>query len=145
MCHHVFHWWHWTFKDLRFVPQNLYIRKQVMRFWQSWRQLSKWVRLRFWRPDLSYPSLLQLICCDKRVSNNQLTHTPCHHREEERRRNFLSCSDHSWIKMTAIFFPLPSSLSISFSVDFFLYSTKRWSYGTEPFDCVQINECCWIE
>ena len=29
-----------------------------------------------------------------------------------------------------IFFPLPSSLSISFSAGFFLYSTVRWSYGT---------------
>ena len=29
-----------------------------------------------------------------------------------------------------MFFPLLSSLSISFSADFFLYSTKRWSYGT---------------
>ena len=28
-----FHWWHRTFGDLRFVPQNLYVRKQVRRFW----------------------------------------------------------------------------------------------------------------
>ena len=27
-----FHWWHRTFGDLRFVPQNLYIRKQIRRF-----------------------------------------------------------------------------------------------------------------
>ena len=60
---------------------------------------------------------------------SSLTHTHRHHREEGRRRNFLSCSDHSWI--TAIFFPLPSSLSISFSADFFLYNRKRWSYGTK--------------
>ena len=34
-------------------------------------------------------------------------------------------------KRLLYFFPLPSSLSISFSVDFFLYSTKRWSYGKD--------------
>ncbi len=28
------------------------------------------------------------------------------------------------------FLPLPSSLSISFSADFFLYSTTHWSYVT---------------
>ena len=82
-------------------------------------------------PDPSYPSLLRPICCDRRVSNSQISHTPRHHREEGRRKNFLSCSDHSWMKTTAIFFPLPSRLSISFSADFLLYSTKRWSYGTK--------------
>ena len=63
------------------------------------------------------------------VCQTASSHTHCHHREEGKRRNFSSCSDHNR-KTTAIFFPLPSSLSISFSVDFFLYSTKRWSYGT---------------
>ena len=29
-----FHWWHRTFGDLQFVLQNLYIRKQVTRFWR---------------------------------------------------------------------------------------------------------------
>ena len=37
MNYHVFHdsftGEHRTFGDLRFVPQNLYIRKQVTRFW----------------------------------------------------------------------------------------------------------------
>ena len=74
------------------------------------------------------------VCYDRSavtsVSNSQLSHTHRHHREEGWRRNFSSCSDHSRIKTTAIFFPLPSSLSISFSADFFLYSAKRWSYGT---------------
>ena len=84
-------------------------------------------------PDPSYPSLLRPICCDRRVSNNQLPQIPRHHREEGRRRNFSNCNDHSWIKTTAIFFPLPSSLSISFSADFFLFSTKRWSYGIIPY------------
>ena len=33
-------------------------------------------------------------------------------------------------KRLLYFFPLPSSFSISFSADFFLYSTTRWSYVT---------------
>ena len=77
-------------------------------------------------PQSAATNLLWQAC----VNQPALTHTPRHHREEGRRRNFLSCSDHSWIKTTAIFFPLHSSLSISFSANFFLYSTKRWSYGT---------------
>ena len=63
-----------------------------------------------------------------------LTPTPSPPKGSERKDttkvNFLNYSDHSWIKTTAIFFPLTSSLSISFSADFFFYSTKRWSYGT---------------
>ena len=51
-----FHWWHRTFWDLRFVLQNLYIRKQVRRFWQSWRQGVKQVRQRFRRPQPDYPA-----------------------------------------------------------------------------------------
>ena len=57
-----FHWWHRTFGDLRFVSQNLYIRKQVKRFWQSWRQLSKQARQRFRGPDPSYS-----VCYDPSV------------------------------------------------------------------------------
>ena len=34
---------------------------------------------------------------------SSLTHTLRHHREERIRRNFSSCSDHSWIKTTALF------------------------------------------
>ena len=45
------------------------------------------------------------VCYDlSAVSNSQLSHTHHHHREEGRRRNFSSCSDHCWIKTTAIFF-----------------------------------------
>ena len=77
-------------------------------------------------PQSAATDLLWQAC----VKQPALTHTPRHHQEEGKRRNFSSCSDHSWIKTTAIFFPLPSSLSISFSADFFLYFTKRWSYGT---------------
>ena len=51
-----FHWWYRTFWDLRFVLQNLYIRKQVRRFWQSWRQVSKQVNQRSRRPHPSYPA-----------------------------------------------------------------------------------------
>ena len=61
-----FHLWHRTIGDLRFVPPNLYIRKQVSRFWQSWRQLSKQARQRFRGPRPVLPSLLRPICqaCD---------------------------------------------------------------------------------
>ena len=54
-------------------------------------------------PDPSYPSLLRPIRCDRHVSYSRLSHTLRHYREEGRRRNFSSCSDHSWIKTTAIF------------------------------------------
>ena len=135
MYYHVFHSWHRTFEDLRLVLQNLYIRKQVMRFWQSWRQLSKRVRYRFRKPRNVPPQsattyLLWKAC----VKQPALTHTPSPLRGREKKdatkMNFPSCSDDSWINTTVIFFPLPSSLIISFSADFFLYSTKRWSYGT---------------
>ena len=55
-----FHWWQWTFWDLRFVLQNLYIRKQFRRFWQ----VSKQVRQRSRRPNPSYPA-----CYDPTVRN----------------------------------------------------------------------------
>ena len=127
-------------------PKSLY-KKTGNEILQSWRQLSKRGVKGSGGPDRSYTSLLQSICCDRRVSNSQLSHTHRHLREEGRRRNFSSCSDHSWIKMTAIFFALPSSLSISFSAGFFFYSTKRWSmvqltltdFGTFPFASLYIE------
>ena len=80
-------------------------------------------------PQSAVADLLWQTC----VKQPALTCTPSPPKGRERKDatkgNFLNYSNHSWIKMTAIFFPLPSSLSISFSVDFFLYSTKR-SYGT---------------
>ena len=49
--------------------------------------------------DPSYPSLLRPICCDKRVKQPALTHTPSPPRERERKVatkvNFLNYSDHS--------------------------------------------------
>ena len=105
-----FHWWHRTFGDLRFVPQNLYIRKQVRRFWKSWRQLSKQARQRFQGPDPSYP-----VCYDLSVRVCQqpaLTHTAPPRRGREKKNvtkmNFSSCNDHSpkWIINDCyIFFP----------------------------------------
>ena len=106
MNYHVFHWWHRTFGDLRFVLQNLYIRKQVTRFWQSWRQLSKQASQRFRGPDPSYP-----VCYDRRVSNSQLSPTPPspprgREKKNVTKMNFSSCSDHSWIINDCyIFFP----------------------------------------
>ena len=82
-----FHWWHWTFGDLRFVPENLYIRKQDRRFWESWRQVSKQARQRFWGPDPSYP-----VCYDlsvRRVSTASSHPHRRYHQEEGRRRTWL--------------------------------------------------------
>ena len=109
MYYHVFPWWHRTFRDLRFVLQNLYWRKQVTRFWQSWRQLSKRVRLTFRGPDPSYPSLLRPIC-QACVIQPALTHTSSPPRGREKKdatkMNYSSCSDHSWIINDCyIFFP----------------------------------------
>ena len=106
-----FHWWHRTFADLRFVPQNLYIRKQVRKFWHGWRQLSKQARQRFRGPDLSYPSLLRPIC--QACVNSQLSPTPPspprgREKKNVTKMNFSSCNDHSskWIINDCyIFFP----------------------------------------
>ena len=103
-----FHWWHQTFRDLWFVPQNLYIRKQVRRFWESWRQLSKQASQRFRGPNPSYP-----VCYDRRVSTVSSHPHHRHHQEEGRRRRWLKwtfrvANDHSpkWIINDCyIFFP----------------------------------------
>ena len=95
-------------------PKSLYKKTSDEILGQSWRQLSKVVK-GSGGPNPSYPSLLWPICCDRRVSNSQLSHTPRHHREEGRRRNFSICSDHTWIKTTSIF----SSLTFEFEYFFF--------------------------
>ena len=74
MCLRQFLWWHQTFWDLRFVLQNLYIRKQVRRFWQSWRQISKQVCQRSRRPQTVLPSLLWPNCLEH--VNSQPSPTP---------------------------------------------------------------------
>ena len=58
------------------------------------------------RPVLSQSAATDLLwqTCVKQPALSH-THTHRHHREEGRRRNFSSCSDHSWTKTTAIFFP----------------------------------------
>ena len=103
-----FHWWHRTFGVLRFLPQNLYLRKQITRFWESWKQLSKQATQRFRGPDQSYP-----VCYDRRVST--ASSHPHRRRQQERREkkkvtkmDFSSCNDHSpkWtINDCYIFFP----------------------------------------
>ena len=106
-----FHWWHRTFGDLRFVSQNLYIRKQVTRFWGSWRQLSKQARQKVPRPRPVLPSLLRPIC--QACVNSQLSPTlPSLPRGREKKNatkmNFSSCNDRSpkWIINDCyIFFP----------------------------------------
>ena len=69
-----FPWWHRTFWDLRFVLQNLYIRKEVRRFSQIWRQGAKKARQRFRRPQPVLPSLLRPNC-QERV-NSRLSPIP---------------------------------------------------------------------
>ena len=129
--------WHRTFTDLRFVLQNLYIRKQVTRFWGRVEGSCQNGCIKgSGGPQPSYPSLLRPICFDRRVSNSQLSPTPCYHREEGRRRTQQKRTFRVAViiadkKRVLYFLPLPSSLSISFSVDFFLYNTKRWAYGTQ--------------
>ena len=90
-----FHWAHRTFWDLRFVLKNLYIRKRVRRFWQTWRQVAKQVRQRFGRPQPLLPSLLRPIC-QERV-NSRLSPTPAvatkkKGEEKHNETNFLSCN-----------------------------------------------------
>ena len=87
------------------------IRKQVRRFGESWRQLSKLASQRFRGPDPSYPSLLQPIC--HACVNSQLSPTPLspprgRDKKNVTKMNFSSCSDHSlkWIINDCyIFFP----------------------------------------
>ena len=98
-----------------------------MRFWQSWRQLSKRVRERFRRPR---PVLLQsattYLLWQACVKQPALTHTPSPPKGREKKdatkMNFSSCCDHSWIKTTAIF----SSLTFEyfFSADFFFFTAQ---------------------
>ena len=59
-----FHWWHRAFWDLRFVLQNLYIRKQVRRFWQSWGRFQNRCVKGSGDPNPSYPT-----CYDPTVTS----------------------------------------------------------------------------
>ena len=97
-----FHWWHRTFGDFRFVPQNLCIRKQVRRFWESRRQLSKQARQKVPRPRPVLISLLRPIC--QACVNNQLLPTPPsppkgREKKNVTKMNFSSCNDHNpkWV------------------------------------------------
>ena len=93
-----FHWWHRTLGDLRFVPQNLYIRKQVRRFWESWRQISKQASQGVPRPGPVRPSLLWQPCVNSQLSST-LQSPPRGREKNVTKMNFSSCSDHSpkWI------------------------------------------------
>ena len=96
--------------------KSLFKKKKVMRFCQSWRQLSK----RFRRPR---PVILQSATTDLLwqpcVKQPALTHTPSPPKGREEKdatkTNFSSCSDHSWIKTSAIF----SNLTFEFECFFF--------------------------
>ena len=102
-----FHWWHRTFGDLWFVPQNLY-KKQVRRFWRVESSFQN-RRIKTSRgPDPCYP-----VCYDRRMSTAS-SHPHRSRLQEEGRRNdvtkmnFSSCNDHSpkWIINNCdIFFP----------------------------------------
>ena len=118
MYYHVFHWWHQTLADLRFVLQNHYITKQVTSFLAELKAVVKTGVLKV--PEA--PTHPTPVCYDlsvRRVSNSQLSPTPLTPRGREKKEaikmNFLSCSDHSWIKTTSIF----SSLTFEFKYFFF--------------------------
>ena len=103
-----FHWWYRTFRDLRFVPQNLYIRKQVRRFWDSWRQLSKQARQKVPRPRPVLPSLLWQACVNSRLSPTSPSPPRGREKKNVTKMNFSSCNDHSpkgIINDCYIFFP----------------------------------------
>ena len=110
--------------------------QRLVENWKKVRELKAVVKtgaLKVLEADPLYPSLLQPICCDKRVSNNQFSHTPRHHQWEgigrtRQKWTFWITAIIAELKRLLYCFPFPSSFS--FSVDFFLYSTKRWSYGT---------------
>ena len=102
-----FHWWHRTFRDLRFVPKNLYIRKQVT-------QILSRVEGSFQNRGVK-GSEARPVCYDlsvRRVSQPALTHTAVTTKRREKKNvtkmNFWSCNDHSpkWIITDCyIFFP----------------------------------------
>ena len=117
-----FHWWHWTFRNLRFVPQNLYVRKQVRRFWKSWRQLSKMARQNVPRPRPVLPSLLWQAYVNSQLSPTSPSLPRGREKKNVTKMNFSSCNDHSpkWIINDCyIFFPY-LRVWVFFSADFFL-------------------------
>ena len=78
-----FHWWHRTFRDL-------FIRKQVREFWQSWRQLSNGCVKGSEAPTRPTP-----VCYDLSVRRMSTvsSHPHCrHHQEEGRRRTYKKWS-----------------------------------------------------
>ena len=90
-----FHWLHRTFWDLRFVLQNLYIRKQVRRFWQSWKQGSKQVRQKFRKYQPVITSLSQYNCQERvnsRLSPTPVVATKKKGEEEHNETNFSNCN-----------------------------------------------------
>ena len=106
-----FHWWHRIFGDLRFVPQNLYIRKQVRRFWAELKAAFKTGASKVLRPRPVLPSLLRPIC--QACVNSQLSPTPPspprgREKKNVTKMNLSSCNDHSpkgIINNCYIFFP----------------------------------------
>ena len=100
MYYHVFHCWHRTFEDLQFVLQNLYIRKQVKRFWKVEGSCQNGCVKGSEVPTRATP-----VCYDLsvgRVSNSQLLPTPPsppigREKKDATKMNFSSCSDSSWI------------------------------------------------
>ena len=106
-----FHWWHRTFGDLRCVPQNLYIRKQVRRFLGELKVAFKTGESKVPRPLPVLLSLLRPSC--QACINSQLSPTPPtpprgREKKNVTKMNFSSCNDHSskWmINDCYIFFP----------------------------------------
>ena len=95
-------------------------RKQVRRFWQSWRHLSKQGRQKVPRPRPVLPSLLRPIC--QACVNSQLSPTPPtpprgREKKNVTKMNFLSCNDHSskWIINDCYIFSLTFEFEYFFS------------------------------
>ena len=137
-----FHWCHQTFGDLRFVTQNLYIRKQVKRFLQSLKATVKTGTSKVPRPRPVLPSLLRPIC--QACVNSQLSSTPPlpprgMEKKNVAKMNFSSCHDHrpKWIINDCyIFFPYLRAWVFLFLRTPFFKTQHVWSYVTTPASCL---------
>ena len=101
MNYHVFHWWHRTFRDLRFVSQNIYIRKKSQEIFGELKADVKTGASKVLRPRPVLPSLLWPIC--QVYVHSQLSPTPPSplrgRKKNVTKMNFSSYNDHSrkWI------------------------------------------------
>ena len=98
-----FHWWHRTFADLRFVPQNLYYDILA-----ELKAAFKTGESKVPRPRPVLPSLLWQACVNIQLSPTLPTPARGREKKNVNKMNFSSCNDHSpkWIISDFyIFFP----------------------------------------